>query len=65
MTSAKAFAMGMDLGGGLINGAGFGDVFVAKYDSDGNHLWSALWGGDSEDQVRDLAVDLAGNVTCS
>ncbi|MBA7519506.1 hypothetical protein ES705_11585 [subsurface metagenome] len=45
---------------------GFGalgtDMFVVKYDSSGNRIWSRLWGGNSRDQCRKIDVDAIGGV---
>ena len=35
------------------------DGFIAKFDSDGNKLWSTFYGGQADDSVNDIAV--AGN----
>lgn len=42
-------------------GAGGQDGFVAKFDKDGNLLWSSFLGGSSWDGVYGLAVDQNGN----
>jgi hypothetical protein len=39
------------------------DVFLAKYDAGGKHLWSTRFGNELDDGARGLAVDPAGNVT--
>jgi hypothetical protein len=58
----------VDFGGGGITNAGYGagwdtyDYFLAKYDSDGNHLWSYGYGGNEDDIAADLSVNDAGNV---
>jgi hypothetical protein len=53
----------VDFGGGLLSATGLSrDVFVVKFDSSGNHVWSKRF-GDLEDQVgQDVGVDGAGNV---
>jgi len=40
---------------------GYGDIIVSKYSPGGTHLWSRQLGTDNNDQVRDIAVDAAGN----
>lgn len=45
----------VDFGGGVLTSAGL-DVFVAKFDTNGNHLWSKRF-GDAQGQ------DLAGGMT--
>jgi hypothetical protein len=39
------------------------DIALAKYDPDGNHLWSKRFGNAFNDVAGGLAVDPAGNVT--
>ena len=56
------FTGGVDFGGGVLNSAGYYDIFVAKYDADGSHLWSKRFGGPSLDDGYALAVDATGNV---
>ncbi|HYV90741.1 MAG TPA: SBBP repeat-containing protein [Chitinophagales bacterium] len=38
------------------------DLFIAKYDSNGNELWVESADGDNDDYGRDVAVDNAGNL---
>ncbi len=38
------------------------DYLVIKYDTDGNQIWTARRAGAGQDQLRGLAVDVAGNV---
>jgi len=54
----------VDFGGGPLTdgGAGNPDIFLAKLDAGGNHLWSKRFGGDGSDQGFSVAVDGAGNV---
>lgn len=40
---------------------GTNDIFVAKYDTDGNLLWAKYYGGWSDDKARSIAIDAAGN----
>lgn len=53
----------VDFGGGVITSAGNFDIFVASYDSAGNHNWSNGFGGVEVDQGGAVAVDSLGNVT--
>ncbi|HTL80895.1 MAG TPA: SBBP repeat-containing protein [Bacteroidia bacterium] len=47
----------------LTNSAtGYGDVFVAKYDSSGNVLWAKRAGGTGHDEGMGVSVDPWGNV---
>jgi len=40
---------------------GFSDMFIAKYDSDGNFLWAKNGGGSSFDRGNSISTDLKGN----
>ena len=51
-----------DFGGGTLTSAGSGDIFVAKYDTDGNHVWSQRFGGTNFELAQAVATDAAGNV---
>lgn len=51
------FAGSMNLGGGILAAMGANDIFVAKFDSAGNHLWSKRFGDSAEQQARGVAVD--------
>jgi hypothetical protein len=51
----------VDFGGGPLPSAGSVDVFAAKLDSAGNHVWSKRFGGADDDQGRGIAVDDSGN----
>ncbi len=42
--------------------AGGDDIFVAKLDSQGDHLWSKNIGGAEQQQVAAVAMDASGNV---
>ena len=52
----------IDFGGGTLTNAGGSDIFLAKFDKDGNHLWSKRFGGSSNDIGLSLSVDSSGNV---
>jgi hypothetical protein len=54
-----------DFGGGNLTSAGNQDIFLVKYDSEGNHLWSQRFGGTSADRGRAVAVDSSGSVIVS
>ena len=52
-----------DFGGGVLSaGPSNGDVFVAKFDQDGNHLWSKRFGDSGDQSGIDVATDASGNV---
>ena len=38
------------------------DVFIAKFDSDGNLLWDRTWGGANSEYAYDIALDSSGNL---
>ncbi|MEA3373957.1 MAG: SBBP repeat-containing protein [Campylobacterota bacterium] len=44
-----------------VSAIGFIDVFVTKFDRDGNRLWTRLYGTSSVDIPTDIAVDMEGN----
>ncbi|WP_428656423.1 SBBP repeat-containing protein [Runella sp.] len=44
-----------------VTAAGANDIFVAKYDNNGNFQWVRSAGGTDEDNGRGIAVDAAGN----
>jgi len=52
----------IDFGGGVLTNAGYGDIFLAKFDSNGNHLWSKRFGGSSVDWGYSVSVDSSSNV---
>lgn len=41
---------------------GSSDVFLSKYDPEGNLLWSKTWGGELDDQPLAISTDKSGNV---
>jgi hypothetical protein len=38
------------------------DLFIAKYDANGNALWAKKAGGPRDDEAKSVALDLSGNV---
>ncbi|MCO6043185.1 SBBP repeat-containing protein [Aeoliella sp. ICT_H6.2] len=58
----NAFVSGLTEG--VVDGvnAGEGDAFVAKFDTDGNHLWSRQYGTSGTDFGEGIAADADGNV---
>ncbi|MFP6685307.1 MAG: SBBP repeat-containing protein, partial [Polyangiaceae bacterium] len=51
----------VDFGGGALTSAGAEDIFVARYDKDGNHVWSKRFGGADSQELFSAAVDSEGN----
>ncbi len=56
------FSGTVDLGGGGLVSAGGNDIFVAKYNAAGVHLWSKRFGSTGDDVAHGVAVDGFGNV---
>ncbi|WP_437815716.1 SBBP repeat-containing protein [Sorangium sp. So ce1078] len=61
VVAGRAFGS-VDLGGGVLVSHGADDVFVAKLDAAGEHVWSKLFGGAGADRCDRIAVDPEGNV---
>ncbi|WAS93665.1 nucleotide-binding protein [Nannocystis punicea] len=57
----RAFGI-VDFGGGPLDARGTDDIFVARFDGGGNHLWSTMVGGIDPERSERVAVDPAGNV---
>ncbi len=55
----------VDFGGGPISSAGDADVFMAKFDPDGNHIWSQGFGDAGNQLAYALATDQSDNVILS
>lgn len=49
----------IDFGGGLLTPAGIDDGFVARFDADGQHIWSIMMGSDNGPQQFEGAGALA------
>jgi Beta-propeller repeat len=52
----------LNLGGGVLTSTGQNDLFVAKFDPSGAHVWSENFGDVSVQTARSIAVDGAGHV---
>ncbi|HHH10969.1 MAG TPA: hypothetical protein ENK23_02710, partial [Sorangium sp.] len=62
-TIIVGFAAGaVDFGGGTLVSGGGQDLFVAKFDAQGNHVFSKLVGDAAEQQARSVAVDASDNI---
>jgi hypothetical protein len=57
------FADRATFGSTILKSAGFRDVFVAKYDTQGNLIWVKQAGGKGDDEDYAIAVDSAAKVT--
>ncbi|MCH7666561.1 MAG: hypothetical protein IH936_11615, partial [Acidobacteria bacterium] len=57
-----SFERTVNFGGGPRTSAGSSDIFVAKYDAGGNHLWSQRFGDTGPDVGHAIAIDGSGNV---
>jgi Beta-propeller repeat len=55
------FSGTLDFGGGPLLATGTGDIFAAKLDASGNHVWSKRFGGGTDQHGSDIAVDSLGN----
>jgi hypothetical protein len=62
--AAGYFEGAFDLGGGSIGTAAVRNVVLAKFDKDGNHLWSKAF-GSNDGYGHDVALDASGNVILS
>jgi len=52
----------INFGGENLTNNGFYDIFLAKFDIQGNHLWSKSFGGTSDDFGYSVSADSSGNV---
>jgi uncharacterized protein (AIM24 family) len=52
----------VDFGGGPLTSGGGNDIFLAKFDTNGSHLWSQSFGGFNEQISYGVAFDPSGNV---
>ena len=51
-----------NFGGSNLNSAGGYDIFIAKFSSSGQHLWSKRFGGTGSDYPRSIAVMSNGDI---
>ncbi len=56
------FRDSIDFGGGALADAGSGDIFVAKFDTNGSHVWSVKAGGAGFDGAWAATIDGSGDV---
>ena len=59
---AGKYQVSVDFGGGTLTSAGGDEAFIAKFDANGNHLWSRSYGQVGSEVTTDIAVDASGNV---
>jgi FlgD Ig-like domain len=61
------FSGTVDFGGGPLTATGtpFSDIFLAKLDADGNHLWSERFGDAALDVAKTVALDPWDNILLS
>ncbi len=52
----------VDLGGGMLTTNGNRDIVIAKFDSDGEHIWSKSMGNNFDDIGTSLTIDPADNI---
>ncbi|MDC3979943.1 hypothetical protein [Polyangium jinanense] len=52
----------VDFGGGVLTSKGSDDAFVAKFDANGDHVWSKLFGDTASQEVTSIAVTNANQV---
>lgn len=52
----------IDLGGSIFSGGEEDEVFLAKYNAVGYHVWSRMFGGVEDDHGLAIATDTLGNV---
>lgn len=62
---AGHYKSGTNFGTVTINGNGMEDIFLAKYDANGNFQWVQAAGGPGRDEPKSLVCDAAGNVYMS
>jgi len=57
------FRMDLNLGGEkFVSREMFNDIFIAKYDNSGEHLWSKVFSGERNDISQKIAFDSDGNI---
>lgn len=56
------FAGTINLGGSNLVSAGFDDIFVARFDASGNHVWSKRFGDAQQNSVEDVGVAPNGDL---
>ncbi|MDC0678253.1 hypothetical protein [Sorangium atrum] len=57
------FQGSVDFGGGLLTSAGAADMFIAKFDAAGNHVWSKRFGDVKDQNATRVVVDAKGRIS--
>lgn len=57
-----AFSGSVDFGGGPLTSAGDSDVFIVKFDTDGEWVWNRRFGDTNSQEGENVAMDQTGNV---
>jgi hypothetical protein len=52
----------VNFGGGALTAVNSTDIFLARFDANGNHLWSKSFGGNKSQTGTAIALDSVGNV---
>ena len=60
--TGKFGSSSVSFGGYTLNNIGAEDIFISKYDADGNVVWAKGAGGDGTDNATSITTDPAGNV---
>lgn len=56
---------GIDFGGGAFSWSGSNDIFLAKFDQDGKHIWSKRFGDAGDQLAQSVNADTQGNIYIS
>ena len=57
-----SFGSTVDFGGGSLTSAGLTDIYIAKFDTDGMHIWSQRFGDADEQNAIYVQTDYSGNI---
>jgi hypothetical protein len=52
----------LNIGSSTLTNAGKNDLFLAKYDANGNVLWAKSAGGKKDDEGNSITIDVSGNI---
>jgi hypothetical protein len=61
-SSGNVYLTGYTYGNLAGKNAGWGDVWIAKYDSSGNQQWTKQFGSSADDFSNGISIDNSGNV---